>query len=210
MLQPEHLRPFRPTNSTPRRVISLGFVALFHIIVIYAFASGLAQQLAQKLPEELKAEIVPPKLPDVKPPPPPPPDLTKPPPPFVPPPEINIQTESPVTNTITVSKTPPPPAAVEKATGITAPASIGATHSCLERFYPPLAVRLNQEGTTLLAFHILPDGSVANATVAESSGHDDLDDAAVRCASTWRYKPAFQNGQPIEVPWKASVRWQLK
>lgn len=190
--------------------MSLGFVVLFHIVVIYAFASGLAQQMAQKLPESLKAEVVPQTTPEVKPPPPPPPELMKPPPPYVPPPEITIQSEAPPTNTITVTHTVTPPAPKEQA--ITAPASVGAPHTCPEdRWYPPLAICLNQEGTTTLAFHIMPDGSISNVTVAELSGHDLLDEAAVRCASSaWHYKPAMRNGQPIEWPWKASVRWQLR
>lgn len=214
MLQPAHdLRPFQASQATPRRLVSFIAVAAFHVIVIIGFASGLAQQLAQKLPEELKAEVVPPKLPDVKPPPPPPPDLAKPPPPFVPPPEINIQSEAPSTNTITVqNKVATPPPTVQKPQGITAPASIGAPHNCpQDRWYPPLAVRLNQEGTTTLAFKITTDGSITDVTVAESSGHDSLDEAAVRCASSsWHYKPAMENGQPVEVPWKASVKWQLR
>jgi len=60
---------------------------LLHVIAIYVLASGLAQNLLSKLPQEFKAEVIPPKQEVVKPPPPPPPDLQKPPPPFVPPPE---------------------------------------------------------------------------------------------------------------------------
>jgi len=212
MQQPEHLRSFQPPHSGSQRAISIGSVALFHLFVIYAFASGLAQHVFSKIPEEIKAQVVQEKIPEVKPPPPPPPDLAKPPPPFVPPPEITIQTEAPPTNTITVSHVQaPPPVKKEEPTGITAPASIGRPHSCpQERWYPAIALRLNQEGVTTVKFHILPDGSVADAAVATSSGHDSLDDAAVRCVSTWTYKPAMQDGKPIEAPWQASVKWQIQ
>jgi TonB family protein len=104
-----------------------------------------------------------------------------------------------------VQPTPP----VVKPAGITAPASIGRPHSCGQRYYPPIAVRLNQEGTTTIAFKITADGSVKDLTIAESSGHDSLDQAAITCAQSWQYKPAFQNGSPIEVPWKAEVKWTL-
>src|SRR5207302_6398559 len=93
-------------------------------------ASGLAQNLMAKLPQEFKAEVIPPKTEVVKPPPPPPPELQKPPPPFVPPPDISIQTEAAPTNTITVQSkvaTPPPPPqppAPPKPAGITAPVQI--------------------------------------------------------------------------------------
>jgi protein TonB len=217
MEQPLHdFRPFQATDTTPRRFVGITIVGILHIIVIYALATGLAQNLVAKLPQEFKAEVIPPKQEQVKPPPPPPPELQKPPPPFVPPPEINIQTEAPSTNTITVQSkvaapvTPAPPAPPKPA-GITAPASIGAPHNCPQaRWYPPIALRLNQEGTTTLAFTITTDGSITDVSVAESSGFSSLDDAAVRCAqASWHYKPALQNGQPVQVPWKAKVLWKL-
>ncbi len=192
------------TQGTPRRFIALGIVAMLHVVLIYALAAGLAGALIQKLPEELKAEVVKEQIPD-KTPPPPPPDLAKPPPPFVPPPEINISTEAPSTNAITTqSKVATPP---EKP-AITSPASIGRPHVC-QQDYPPISQRLNEEGTTTLQFQITADGSVTGVSVANSSGHDRLDQAAVNCASSWHYKPAMQNGQPVAVTWKAQVKWQL-
>ena len=185
MQQPEHLslRPFQVAHSNPRRILTIAAVALFHVFVIVAFATGLANQLVQKLPDELKAEVVKEQIPVKPPPPPPPPDLAKPPPPFVPPPEITIQNEAPAPNAITVQHTvevPPPP----KAQGITAPASIGRTHEC-QRFYPPLAQRLNQEGTVTVEFHISADGTVSDPKVIESSGFDSLDQAALKCVPGW-------------------------
>jgi len=98
MEQPEHdLRPFQATTvqSTERRAISIGVVAAIHVVAIYALATGLASQLVQKGLEEIKAEVVQEKPPDVpKTPPPPPPEMQKPPPPFVPPPDINVVTQT--------------------------------------------------------------------------------------------------------------------
>ncbi|HKD22762.1 MAG TPA: energy transducer TonB [Rhizomicrobium sp.] len=209
MQQPDHLRSFQAPQASSRRIVSFGFVVLFHVFVIYAFATGLANQLVQKMPEVIKAEVVKEVIPTKPPPPPPPPDLAKPPPPFVPPPEITIQTEAPPTNTITVQNkvaTPPP-----KEVGITAPASIGAPHTCAQdRWYPPIALRLNQEGNTTVKFTINTDGSVSDAAVADSSGHDSLDQAAVRCVSTWHYKPAMQNGAPVVAPWQTVIKWQIR
>ncbi|MGD0142851.1 MAG: energy transducer TonB [Rhizomicrobium sp.] len=177
-----------------------------HVILIWALITGLAQQMMQKLPSELMAKVEETPPPAEKLPPPPPPELVKPPPPFVPPPDITISNEAPVTNTITSTPVVPQ---VQKPAGITAPASIGRPHTCGQRYYPPIAVRLNQEGTTTLAFKITADGAVTDLTIAESSGHDSLDQAALTCAQSWQYKPAIQNGAPIEVPWKASVKWSL-
>ena len=209
MEQPLHtLVRSSAVQASPRRALGVVVVVAIHVIVIWALITGLAQQMMQKLPSELMAKVEETPPPAEKLPPPPPPEMVKPPPPFVPPPDINIQSEAPVVNTITTQQvvaTPP----VQKPAGITAPASIGRPHSCGQRYYPAIAVRLNQEGTTVLAFKITPDGSVTDLSVSESSGHDALDQAAITCAQGWQYKPAMQNGAAIEVPWKASVKWSL-
>jgi len=70
-------------------------------------------------------------------------------------------------------------------------------------------MRLGHEGTVTLGMTIEPDGSVTNVHVVNSSGHDELDQGAVSCASSWHYKPALQNGQPVAVPWQASVKYRL-
>jgi len=219
MDQPAHdLRPFQatPVQSTERRAISIGVVAAIHVVAIYALATGLASQLVQKGLEEIKAEVVQEKPPDVpKTPPPPPPELQKPPPPFVPPPDINLQTEAPAQSItqVTTTITPPPPVAPPKVAAqpppVTAPASIGKAHECGSRYSPPLATRLNHEGVTTIGFTIQADGTVTNVHVTESSGHDELDQAAIPCASNWHYKPAMQNGQPVSVPWTTKVVWKL-
>src|ERR1051326_1946822 len=135
MKQPEHdLRPFQTSTASPRRLVSVGAVALLHVVVIWALATGLASQIMQKLPEEIKAEVVQEKPPETpKTPPPPPPELQKPPPPFVPPPDINLQTEAPTTAIQQVVNTPPPPTPAPTKPAppaITAPASVGRPHEC--------------------------------------------------------------------------------
>lgn len=206
MQQPQHdLRPFQG-QANGRRIVSVGAVALLHILAIYALASGLASNLAAKIIQDVQVAVVPEKAPDVKLPPPPPPDLVKPPPPFVPPPEINVQTEAPTASAITQVTTqvaPPVKPAISQ------PASVGRPHTCAGRFYPAMATRLGHEGTTIVAFKIGTDGSVRDVTVTGSSGFDELDQAAIPCASSWQYKPAMQNGQPVEVPWSTKITWKL-
>ena len=196
-------------------MISIVLVALIHLGAIYALATGLAQNLYKKTVQEFKAEVIPPKQEVVKPPPPPPPELQKPPPPFVPPPDIVIQNEPAQTNTITVQSkvsTPPPtPPKVVAPTGITAPVSYGKGHDCADRYYPPIALRLNQEGTVKVRITVAADGSVTNAEVVGSSGHDSLDQATVKCVmGGWHYKPAMQDGKPIAAATEASVQWKVQ
>jgi len=219
MDQPLHdFTPYSVGHASSHRMVSIGAVALFHVVAIYLLASGLAMGLLEKIPTVLKADVIPPKQEQVKPPPPPPPDLQKPPPPFVPPPDINIQTEAAPTNTITVQSkvsTPPPPPqppAAPKPAGISAPVSLKAAHNCSDRFYPPIAQRLSQEGITRVRITVSAEGQVTDAKVVGPSGHDSLDDAAVRCvmSGSWGgYHPAMQNGAPIAAQTDVNIVWKL-
>ncbi|HEY3638474.1 MAG TPA: energy transducer TonB [Rhizomicrobium sp.] len=220
MDQPLHdLRPFKAAHSSSHRFVSVGLVALFHLIAIYALATGLVQNLMLKLPTEFKAEVIPPKEQNKPPPPPPPPELQKPPPPFVPAPEINIQTESSGPTITTQSKvaTPPPTPtphveAPPKPAGITAPVSLKSSHNCADRFYPPIAVRLNQQGTARVRVTVSADGQVTDAKVVGSSGSDSLDAASIKCvmSSSWGgYKPALENGSAIAAQTEVAIQWKL-
>lgn len=92
---------------------------------------------------------------------------------------------------------------------ITRPATPASGHVMGAGAYPWLSVMLGEQGDTTLAFTILPDGSVANVHVVQSSGSSRLDDAAVQGAKAWRYNPAMQNGRPVAVPWTTKVNWRL-
>jgi protein TonB len=187
-----------------RRGIALVVVGLLHVGLVYALAVGLAQGIIQKLPEEIKVAVERPH--DQKlPPPPPPPDLAKPPPPVVPPPEIVIQQQAPAAAITTVLHKEVP----QQAPAISSPVGIGRPHVCGQKYYPEASIRLQEEGTTVLSFTITADGEVQNASVAQSSGHDRLDQAAISCAETWRYKAAIQNGQAVAVQWKSQIQWKL-
>jgi protein TonB len=208
MQQPEHLLRAQAPPFSSRRFISAGIVIVFHVLVILGFASGLAQHLITKLPEEFKAEVVKEQIPVKPPPPPPPPELVKPPPPFVPPPTIVIQQDAPV-NTITTTSVKPPPEV--KPSGITAPALIAGGAKCQQSYYPQIAIRLNQEGTTTVAVHVAADGSVSGVDVADSSGHDSLDQAAIKCiTNAWRFKPALENGTPVAQTKAYKIVWRLQ
>jgi TonB family protein len=107
---------------------------------------------------------------------------------------------TPGNNTLVQSRPPRPT--------ISAPASVGRPHICpVQKFYPPQAMVEHAEGITKLNFTIMADGTVANLSVAESSGDDRLDQASLICARDWVYKPALQNNVPVAVPWKTMVQW---
>jgi protein TonB len=207
MQQPDHDLRIAPTaQATPRRLISLALVGIIHVVLIYALVSGLAQNLVKKGIQEIKIATVEEK-PEEKLPPPPPPKLELPPPPFIPPPDFVIQTEAPVTNTITTQDVKPVPPAPKPVIAST-PVSIGRPHECSNK-YPEMSMRMKESGTTTLAFTVGTDGGVTGISVANSSGSPRLDEAAISCASRWRYKAATTGGQAIAVPWKANVVWNL-
>ena len=212
MEQPLHdLRAHNPTivADTGRRTVILIIVGLLHVGLVWAIIAGLASGLLQKLPDELVAEVVKPKD-DVKPPPPPPPDLAKPPPPFVPPPEINIATDTPVTNAIVAvqATTPVPPPVVQPT--VTASKAVGRTHDCAT-YFPDLSRRLNESGDVLVHYDVGVDGAISNVGIAKSSGSDRLDQAAISCVSSrWRNTPAMQGTQAVASPGhQAIIRFSL-
>lgn len=86
----------------------------------------------------------------------------------------------------------------------------GTPVSCKERFYPPRPVKVSAEGTTIVSYHIAIDGNVKDAIVTQSSGSAILDQASMDCVSTWRYVPAMQNGQPVQVDKTLKMSWQMR
>jgi protein TonB len=65
--------------------------------------------------------------------------------------------------------------------------------------YPMLARRRGEQGIVRLRVHVRADGSVAEVTVAQSSGFSQLDDAALKTVrDSWRFIPARLDGVPVE------------
>ena len=209
MDKPLHdIRTNVPNTPRPKHGVALIIVAIIHIGLIYALAVGLTTGVIQKSMKEIKVAVEPPKLEKAAPP--PPPDLAKPPPPVVPPPEVVIQQPAlvavPNIQTHPIVQAPPSPPAPTVA--VSSPVGIGKAHECGSKFYPDAAQRLHEQGTTTVSFTVTADGEVTDPTIAKSSGHDDLDQAALPCVMTWKYKPAIQEGKPITAQWQANVVWK--
>ncbi len=60
--------------------------------------------------------------------------------------------------------------------------------------YPAAAIRAREEGTTGLSLCIDASGHVSSASVAKSSGHSRLDDAALAWVRGARFAPATLDG----------------
>lgn len=204
------MRAFQTSAASPRRFVAVGIVAVLHLVVLWALATGLAARLASAIPQDIKADIVkeaPPQQP--KAPPPPPPDMVKPPPPFIPPPDIVIANDAP-TNAITQVTNQVQPPAPPKPAAVAATLAAGRGNNCAAKYYPAIAIRLNHEGNTVVAVHIGADGAVTGADVTSSSGFSDLDQAAVQCVtSAWHFSPATENGAPVASTKQYRIVWKL-
>lgn len=198
----------RPGRSAQNRAISLALVGAFHLLVIYAFISGLAFHVVEKLPVELKAVIIPPHVVQDKPVP-PPPKLAEPPPPYAPPPDIVIQNTTPPTNSIITQSTTPGPAAQSNAPAAVATAPVGSTHNC-DSYYPPISQRLAQTGNVRVRYTVGADGRIRDVVVVQSSGYMPLDQAAIQCVQQrWRNTPALVGGKPVESTSEAIVSFKM-
>lgn len=74
--------------------------------------------------------------------------------------------------------------------------------AALSREYPPILRDAGIEGTINVRFFIDAEGVVQRVLVAQSSGHEALDSAALRVARVFRFSPA-RNGDEVVPVWIA-------
>lgn len=63
--------------------------------------------------------------------------------------------------------------------------------------YPRLAKKAGIQGTVWVKALIDKEGNSREVLVAKSSGNESLDNAALMCAKTARFKPGIANGKPV-------------
>lgn len=204
--------PFDTGNSRERMVV-LGIIVAFHVLLIYALNSSLSHILTEKIIQPFKANIIEDTKQEEEAPPPPPPKLEVP-PPFVPPPDIAI--EAPVDagpsraiQVVTNQQKPaaPPPQA-EKVR--VAPQQDPKYQRRFQPDYPPTSRRLGEAGTVVLEVVVAEDGTVQDATVVTSSGYERLDQAAVAHAKrAWRFIPGTEDGKPVAMRKQMKVTFKI-
>jgi protein TonB len=64
--------------------------------------------------------------------------------------------------------------------------------------YPPLSTRLNETGTSVLRVLVGKDGLPKKVELAQSSGFQRLDTAALQAVKEWRFVPHQENGIAVE------------
>jgi protein TonB len=198
------------TSIFSKRAIVFIAIVVFHVLVIYAFATGLAKSGQRYLSTILQTTMIQQEKPKDLPPPPPPVDLKEKPPVQVIAPDINItvpiEAPPPIQNVTTKAAPPPPPAprAVAPGTPIK-PISMPDVHD----YYPEQARRDGQEGRAQVKVCVGANGKIESAETASTSGFPALDEAAVKVAKAARFKPATSEGKPVESCATLPVKFEL-
>jgi protein TonB len=202
---------YYPQDSSflSRRAIVFIAILVIHAIVIYAFASGLAQGGKRYIQTILQTNIIETEKPKDLPPPPPPVDLKERPPVQVIAPDINITIPvdappPPITNVTTKAMPPPPKAAPP------APTKLEITFKPdVNNYYPEQARRDGQEGRAVVKICINISGKVESAEIATSSGNPQFDEAAIKVGKAFRFKPPTQEGKPVSTCPSLPVKFEL-
>jgi len=201
-----------------RRAITFSIAVGVQVLIVVLLSSGLASRVMNIVAPPIQTDIVQEVQKHDEAPPPPPPKMERP-PVEVPPPDvaINMPAETrttAITNTTSrpQPKAAPPPAPVHHVTKSFGVMGRGFPNSA--DFYPPASQRLSEEGTTYVHACVGPRGELVQPapTVAKSSGHSRLDDAAIRLAksASGKYTPGTEDGKPASTCTTFSVRFQLQ
>ena len=182
-----HSYSYQTQNDPKRQLAGIGSVILFHVVVIYALVSGLAQKVVDVVRAPIETKIIE----EIKPPPPPPkleippPKIDLPPPPFVPPPEVTIA-EPPPAPAIAVTPTPPEkveivpvPPPVVAPVAPPQPAVVSVAVACPKRADPVMPAKAERDGISgsVQARLTVKGGKVVNVDIVKSTPRGVFDDA---------------------------------
>ena len=123
--------------------------------------------------------------------------------------EVKVETKPPelVAPPVVVPPVEPPVIVAPPAPAEPAPAPVTAPITGTDRIapklltttkpdYPVQSIRAEEEGTTHLEVCVTANGQVQSVSVAQSSGHPRLDEAAARWMRAARFKPGSIGGVP--------------
>jgi protein TonB len=197
-----------------RNVAITGSVVVFHIAALWALQTGLMRRAVEIIvPVEMISELLSPPAPKVEPQPTAPAPqpvkraVRESTPPLLP---LAIPDARPSPNAPTgVPVAPTAPAAVAPPAAVPAPAAPAKLEPPSSQAdylhnptppYPSLSKRLGERGTVMLRVFVQADGTPQKAEVAQTSGFDRLDQAAVNGVMKWRFVPGKRAGVP-EAGW---------
>ena len=191
---------FSQTQRDPtRKIVGIGAVLIFHIIIVYALITGLARKVVEVVKGPIEVKVIEEVIKKPPPPPellPPPPKLQAPPPPFIPPPEINIQpppTPAPTITAVTPEAPPAPQAPVIAPAPAPAPPTPAVQSAAVvcpnyrealgSVAYPREAAMDNIQGEVLAEFTLGPTGQIRDIVI-KSSSHRVFNKPAIQMIQT--------------------------
>jgi protein TonB len=194
---------FADTTQKQSRIISIGFVVLLHILIGYAFVTGLAYNVVKTVTQELKTFDVITPAPPAETPPAEPQEAVEPAPVVAP--------KAIVPAKVKTNAALPSASSSSRSTAGAMSARWRRGSFDNDRDYPPAALRREEQGTVRASFTIGTDGRVTNCTIVQSSGSTALDSTTCRIIqSRFRYDPARDAfGNPVSETRTQPVSWRI-
>lgn len=207
---------FDPSRWSRKTLIVVAVLCI-HVVLVYAFVTGLAQRVAAIISF---TPIQPTFLPDNKPreqPPPLPPPRFAPPRVELPRPELTFDVADAPTAIRPASPSQPPnvvpavPASPRAATRI--PGGPGAGFPDTDDYYPPVSRQLGEAGTTIVQVCVDASGRLTAAPLMiRSSGKARIDGGALELAKagSGHYRPTTENGRPVSSCYAFRVTFRFR
>lgn len=178
----------------PRQhLFGLGAVVVFHVALVYALANGLARKVVDVIKAPLTVNVIE-EIKTLPPPPPPkalppPPKVAAPPPPaYVPPVEVPVQAPPQNVNATTTVPTPPPPPAAPPLPAAPPAVSVGVAcpnYRSVAPEMPAQAERMGLSGDVVLEFTVGAGGEIKEVAVTRTS-NSIFNSAATKAVSQYR------------------------
>jgi protein TonB len=208
------LEPHNDFSFFPQRTSALFLVVGLHVLLIYAFASGLASRVIELIPPAMQTVVLQESRPHDPPPVLPLPSRPRlqdidPPvqPAIVVPPETSTCCEPPIVAPLS----PPSPPAHRSVIRVQGGAGKGFPNT--DDFYPPSAIRLGQQGIATVQVCVNDKGALTSEpTLAQSSGVASIDAGALRLAraGSGHYRPNTEDGLPVSSCYAVPIRFVLR
>ncbi len=191
-------------QNTQQKSLGIFIVIAFHVLLIWALTTGLAQRIINVLPlPPLKVAPI-----DEK--------VTPPPPIDAPKPIIDNQTQIIVDTNLPVVDFAgdTAPQVIKRGGGEVIPTATLSKPRLIRATkpdYPLAASRLGEEGTTGLSLYVTADGRVAEAKLFSTSGSTSLDNAAIKHAlRNWAFTPCMEGDKAVACWHQTKLVWRLE
>lgn len=200
-------------SALPRHTSALVLVVCLHLLLLYAFASGLASRVMRMIPSPMQAVMLQqPRRPEAPPPPPAVASSFRMPQEQLPPPDTIVLPSEPgppphVIRAVAPLKAPQAPQAVTRVLG-----GPGAGFPATDDYYPPVAIRLGLQGTTAVQVCVDVKGRLTSQPrLYRSSGFATLDAGALKLAraGSGHYRPTTEDGRPVSACYAFRIRFHL-